>query len=148
MANTEHCYLCNSDLSKDCELDKQHHWYSPIGLIHFCSDCLKNGQSIIDKYDKISKCSDKQCNNEVLFKTIVNAVKYKTPIINISFKNYLGYDANLINAPITKDGICIGVITNITNDEIYGIVWERYVSLFPEFNHNSQVSSFELRCCI
>lgn len=148
VTNIEHCYLCNSDLSKDSNLDKQYHWCSPVGIIHFCSNCFDDGQSIVDKYDKISKCLDKQCDKEVLFKTIINVQKYKTPTINISFKNYLGYDASLINAPITKDGRCVGVITNVTKEDVYGLIWERDISLFPEFNHNLQVTSFELRCCI
>ncbi len=87
----------------------------------------------------------------MLFKTVVNTQKHKTPTINISFKNYLGYDTSLINTPITKDDRCVGIITDVTEEYVYGLIWERDICLFPvfpEFDHNLQITSFEIRGCI
>ncbi len=55
MSDTERCYLCQADLSKDSDVDRQYHYCSPVGIIHFCSNCFDDSQAIIGKYGKISE---------------------------------------------------------------------------------------------
>lgn len=43
--------------------------------------------------------------------------------INISFKNTGEYSNQCVNLPITLDGTCIGVITNVAADFVYGVIW-------------------------
>lgn len=62
----------------------------------------------------------------------------------ISFDNNFGYDESLVKAPITKDGKPIGVITDVTPEKVEGFIWERYMPIVAELNHNQKPVSFEI----
>ena len=62
--------------------------------------------------------------------------------INIGFKNNHHYDESVINAPITYQGNAVGVITDIDNTYVFGIL---RTDILPEISVDThKVVSFEL----
>ena len=60
------------------------------------------------------------------------------------FFDNTGYDEQLVNTPILKDDVPIGIITEVTPDKVIGFIWERYLALIPEKDINNQVVSFQI----
>lgn len=62
--------------------------------------------------------------------------------INIGFKNNHHYDKSAINAPITYQGNAVGVITDVNNTHVFGIL---HTDILPEISVDThKVVSFEL----
>lgn len=59
--------------------------------------------------------------------------------IEIRFKND-GCIENIINMPIIFEDKPIGVITNVTEDWIDGLIWTRYLTFEKEMIDNRMVS--------
>lgn len=62
--------------------------------------------------------------------------------INIGFKNNHHYDKSAINAPITYQGNAVGVITDVDDAYVFGIL---HTDILPEISVDThKVVSFEL----
>ena len=101
-------------------------------------------------------------NGEKMFRTVETMTEKQVytddEFINIGFKNNHHYDESVINAPITYQGNAVGVITDIDNTYVFGIL---RADILPEISvdthkavsfeiHNSQKdnksSDVEIRC--
>lgn len=62
--------------------------------------------------------------------------------IAIKIKNIYACEKEVKGCPITKDGNCIGVITDVSEEWIGGRIWTRYFNLIPELmNMNGKINS-------
>ena len=62
--------------------------------------------------------------------------------INIGFKNNHHYDKSVINAPITYQGNAVGIITDVDDAYVFGIL---HTDILPEISVDThKVVSFEL----
>ena len=52
-------------------------------------------------------------------------------VISIGFKNNHHYDESVINAPITYQGNAVGVITDVNNTHVFGIL---HADILPEIS--------------
>lgn len=94
-------------------------------------------------YVVLDECNDKELriNGEYydaydLMKLIESLHKDCHGNFKISFDNNFGYDESLVKSPITKDGKPIGVITSVTSEKVEGFIWERYMPIVAELDHN------------
>lgn len=113
---------------------------------HYCSDCeahMNNVQRIANKRIDYCKRNNKYYEPEKVIKMVESLFKNKNGNINISFANNGQYGEDVISAPITKDGMAIGVITDVNEEEVKGYIWERYMPIVTELCEN-KISSFEI----
>ena len=148
MSNTQECtcHFCGNKITDEECHGKILQSYTVIGLISYCSKCCKIGELIIKEYNKQSRKMDlmhEYYDPSELFDSIERIHKYKTGTIQVIFDN-TGYDEQLVNTPILKDDVPIGVITEVTSDKVIGFIWERYLALIPEKDVNNQVVSFQI----
>lgn len=61
----------------------------------------------------------------------------------ISFYNSNHYGSEVLNLPITIDGKIVGVVTNVTPDEVIGCVWHKRAVIEAEHSDN-EIIGFEL----
>lgn len=143
----EYCHLCNSDLAENVNKDNQFWFTADCINRHYCSKCAKLGESIMDEF--IKKTSRKRACGEYydaydLIKLIESLHKDCHGNFKISFDNNFGYDESFVKSPITKDGKPIGVITSVTSEKVEGFIWERYMPIVAELDHNQKPISFEI----
>lgn len=62
----------------------------------------------------------------------------------ITFKNEIGATKESINAPITYKDSVVGLIVEITEDQIKCKIWDKYVKFCPEFNSIDGEEPFKL----
>lgn len=48
--------------------------------------------------------------------------------MDMSFANDGFYTEENINTPILVDGVPVGIITNVDDKLVYGVIWDRYLS--------------------
>lgn len=48
--------------------------------------------------------------------------------MDVSFANDGFYTEENINTPILVEGVPVGIITNVDDKLVYGIIWDRYLS--------------------
>ena len=140
------CHFCGNKITDEERHGKILQSYTVIGLISYCSKCREIGELIIKEYNKQSRKMDlihEYYDKSELFDRIERIHKYKTGTIRVIFDN-TGYDERLVNTPILKDDVPIGVITEVTPDKVIGFIWERYLALIPEKDVNNQVVSFQI----
>lgn len=143
----EYCHLCNSDLAEDIDRDNQFWFTADCISRHYCSKCAKDGESIMNEF--VKKSSMKRACGEYydaydLIKLIESLHKDCHGSFKISFDNNFEYDESLVKSPITKDGKPIGVITDVTPEKVEGFIWERYMPIVAELDHNQKPVSFEI----
>ena len=140
------CHFCGNKITDEECHGKILQSYTVIGLISYCSKCREIGELIIKEYNKQSRKMDlmhEYYDKSKLFDRIERIHKYKTGTIQVIFDN-TGYDEQLVNTPILKDDVPIGVITEVTPNKVVGFIWKRYFALIPETDVNSQVVSFQI----
>ena len=66
--------------------------------------------------------------------------------ITVQFKNIYGAVAADTYAPVTKNGIPIGIIQSVTTDYIRAILWKRYFDIVSETGarKGGEMRSFEI----
>lgn len=143
----KYCHLCNMNLEDDENKDRQFWFAADCITRHYCSNCAKYGESIMNEF--INKSSRKRAHGEYydsydLIKLIESLHKDCHGNFKISFDNNFGYDESLVKSPITKDGKPIGVITDVTPERVEGFIWERYMPIVAELDHNQKPVSFEI----
>ena len=140
------CHFCGNKITDEERHGQILQCYTVIGLISYCSKCREIGELTIKEYNKQSRKMDLMHEYYVpseLFNRIERIHKYKTGTIQVVFDN-TGYDEQLVNTPILKDDVPIGVITEVTPDKVIGFIWEKYLVLIPEKDINNQVVSFQI----
>ena len=140
------CHFCGNKITDEERHGQILQCDTVIGLISYCSKCREIGELTIKEYNKQSRKMDLMHEYYVsseLFDRIERIHKYKTGTIQVIFDN-TGYDEQVVNAPILKDNVPIGVITEVTPDKVIGFIWERYLALIPEKDVNNQVVSFQI----
>ena len=141
-----YCEFCGNLIPED---DENQWWFLVDGVTkHYCSYCedyMNNVQRITNKRIDYCKRNNKYYEPEKVIKMVESYFKNKNGNINISFVNNGQYGEDAINAPITKDGIAIGVITDVNKDKVKGYIWENYMPIVTEL-HEGVVHSFEIVC--
>lgn len=62
--------------------------------------------------------------------------------IAIKIKNIYGCEKEIKGCPITKEGDCIGAITDVSEEWNGGKIWSRYFKLIPELmNMNGKINA-------
>ena len=145
--NRIYCHFCNVDMTDD-KSDKQF-WFNVDDIQrHYCGKCGKAyGQSIFDEvFKRINrlKKEDKYYDTYKEIKLVETLHKNRIGNFKICFDNNYNYDKDLIKAPILKDGKPIGVITDVTPEKVEGFIWERYMPIVAELNHDQKPMSFEI----
>lgn len=143
----KYCHLCNMNLEDDENKDKQFWFTANYIERHYCSKCAKDGESIMNEFVKKSsmkRACGEYYNDYDLVRLIESLHKDCHGSFRISFDNKFGYDENLIQSPITKDGKPIGVITDVTTEKVEGLIWERYMPIVAELDYNQKPVSFEI----
>ena len=148
MSDTQECicHFCGNKITNEERHGKILQGDTVIGLISYCSKCREIGELTIKEYNKQSRKMDLMHEYYVpseLFNRIERIHKYKTGTIQVVFDN-TGYDKQLVNTPILRDDVPIGVITEVTPDKVIGFIWERYLALIPNKDVNNQVISFQI----
>ena len=72
----------------------------------------------------------------------LNLSLLKNPVL--VFDNTIGANKENINAPITYKDSCIGVVTDVTEENIYCRIWDKFVRFYPEYNSPDGVEPFKL----
>lgn len=143
-----YCCLCNSDMDKDENKEKQFFWAADCYVErYYCSQCSEIGESVMNEY--IKKVNKLRANKDYydphdLVRLIENLHTKHNGSIRISFDNNYGYDETLVKSPILKDDKPIGVITNVTSEKVEGFIWERYMPIITQFDHKQNPISFEI----
>ena len=63
--------------------------------------------------------------------------------MKISFRNDSQYNKDIIGLPIIKDNSPVGVIIDVDDREVKGVVWNRCMPIITEM-YEGKVSSFEI----
>ena len=129
----EHCDLCGINMELDDNVSNQYVFMFDNIVRNYCSKlCGKRKilifQEVI-KRSNINKHYKEYYGSYELIKIVEAIYKNKNGNYNIMFDNNLNYDESVINAPILRDGKPIGIITNITDKTVYGLIWGRYMPI-------------------
>ena len=145
-SNRIFCHLCNKDMTDD--KSETQFWFIAHNVDrHYCGECGKNGELILNEFYKRVKRLEKNgeyCDPYDEIKLIESLYKNRNGSLNISFKNNYNYDESVVNAPILKDGKPVGIITSVTPEKVEGFIWERYMPIVTEFNNMQKAVSFEI----
>jgi len=142
--NKTHCDFCGANILKD---DENQFWFMVDNFMrHYCGNCSSHGdniQRIVSRKVKYYQSNNQYYEIEHIFKMIESLYRNNNGNMKISFRNDSQYNKDIIGLPIIKDNSPVGVIIDVDDREVKGVVWNRCMPIITEM-YEGKVSSFEI----
>ena len=142
--NKIHCDFCGTYIPED---DENQLWFMVDNFMrHYCSKCSKHADDVrrtVERKINYYKSNHIFYEAEHVFKMVESLYKSGNGSMRISFENRFNYNENMIGTPIIKDDIPVGYITEVSEKEVTGLIWDKYMPIITNLLEN-KVSSFEI----
>lgn len=145
-----YCHLCGKEIVFDCIEPLPLTWHLDGKVVYYCGEHAEIGQEIFDRFfserNKLNEIEG-YCDEEKLLYKIESQYKTNCGDWNIQFPNLHQRGAELVGAPILREGKPIGFITEVDDEYVKGRIWSRCIPIVEEGTSGDQhVMSFELVC--